>query len=362
MPTQKIATSTENRVPKKIKLPLKIFDFAKYRSECTSCLGSVGAMVFFVHSALRPKVDGEFHADLLGWTCQLRTAIEKKKEIKQPQAQNFQLPSRNPKISRVQISTWRRANSLVTEFSPDEAAGLVYRVLNVQVSGEPAALPDPAQQIPGIESAMVQIEGQVKTKESWSANLIFIYEMKTKRLFHHHVSLKKFRVTKDQLLYVIAKADVLLCKEPVAAPYLEMKKTLVLPIGINNEDSLIVAYDEVSKIFQAEAKNNKLKIFEWNTVKSQIKFDNWIVESNPTTFQKCPIDEGINAYPRRKVGVVKHRLNAAAYQIDSARALGNALNRFASGMSNWISLSPPKAKKRLYWNRFSGKEPLIVLK
>ncbi|WP_426147174.1 hypothetical protein [Polaromonas sp. DSR2-3-2] len=224
------ATDKSSKRPK-IKNPDGSIDsvaVAFYQEECIFDLGSLGALLFFAYSSLHSTYS---YQHLKGWVDQLQGAIGTQKvRFRSPrlQGQKVLTPAHKLKIEKLHIPFWSKSSPFLS-LPLMNVPGLNYRVLNAKV------------------------EGVSTTGVAWQGNIVFIYEEKTNTFAHHYLAVgARSDSILEQLVNLIDKTDIAICKKKCSEGYIKLKRSLQLPTNLAKDNNSLSEYDEVLNFFKNE--------------------------------------------------------------------------------------------------------------
>lgn len=282
-------------------------------------------MIFFAHSALRP----ESTAKELGWTLQLQEAIlYQPSEYRQPRVSHaFKsiLPP-DPAITRQQISRWKNGNPFVLNAPAPAKNGLVYRLLNVRITGT------------------------ADTGDQWRGNAVFIVEMNTNTFISRYIDAGEgFGVTLDLILNIIDEADDRICKKMRKKTHPTFKKEIWLPrdfaddalnncsisfkeiedanlkaplLTLQNSDPFLrMSYDVTHKSEPVSTKRPIKKLENWKGFLYEKASAEYIVNVKAIKFHTADLSNKENTDEKRK------------YDIESGIQLAESIDRMVCGMN-----------------------------
>ena len=340
-----IAVAEDQDQQAQIQAIKKLAEKIKYERQCRSVMGDVGALLFFTYAALRQEWTLEA---LALWTRMMRDAINSEREVFRPVRTDTTgkvLLSRNTKIEKIQVSFWKKYNPLTTKFPSRNSSGWIYRLVNTPVVG-------------------VHEEAG-----KWSGNLISILELKTGALFHHFISeSKSFKLSDEQVFYVLATVDEKMSLHPNASIYVQHPRLVFIPEykslaqEVTVQPHLQVVYNDVFELFTEHVELSDPVVFKFMSSEQSIICSNWRVETYPQAIAPFHVNVKANPFLSK---FTKQRKNKSGNlielknDIDTAQNLNAAIYGIASRMDkefkkyrvvvqgSWDSLNPPKARKKL---------------
>ena len=309
---------------------------AFYQEECVFDLGCVCALIFFAYSTLRSSYS---YQHLKTWASQLQEAIGGLSvKFRQPRIKNDRVlnPAHLIKLTKLNIPFWGKSSPfLYIPVDDKKTLGLDYRILNANV------------------------EGVSSNGSAWQGNVAFIYEAKTNTLLHHYLLMggSTYSVF-EQLISLIDKADAVVCKKLGGVEYIDLRKTLWLPMGFSGNNQSLSAYEEVFKIFKDQqllsidkaARNfdpfgNLFQALDldknspWAVVtreakaKANIEFDKWDVHQYSDSNFAYQVNTKIKSVPLGSVSAPYGSVKKPGYIIDGNDDLGMAINRLLKGVA-----------------------------
>lgn len=301
------------------------FDPEDAGAECLFRFGDAGALLFWSYCLL----SSEKRKDLAAWGQKLLKAgskVDLTIRHKRKNKAGHPLPNLT-KIDRGLASRWYRANPLPSlEYLPPS-------------SGITDGLPPPPTSI-----LLLPLFFCGEAEHPWQSHLLLIYDLQTRKLFHRFLALRSnVKLTADWILHSVAMALRKIAVAEDGTDFCIMPSVIQIPIPTDGSDPRLKPYSEAFDRLKTAILAGKECSITW-------------LRDETLRINTARLDSISVAYPEI-IDVVLDFTTAREF----ATVITRISHRFQNDeKSSWISLTPPKAIKRLDPNRFSNSKPRLA--
>lgn len=298
------------------------FDPEEAGAECLFRFGETGALLFWIYCLLssgKRKDLAAWGEKLLAACCNVNPVIRHKRKNKAGH------PLTNlTKIDRGLASRWARANPLPP--------------INYQPSPTDIANGQPT---PPNSILLLPLFFCGEGEDAWQSHLLVIYDRQTRTLYHRFLTLRpNVKLTADWILQTFSLALSRIVSTPEEANFCIMPALIQMPVQINEATQQLAPYSEAIGRLTTALLAGKDCCASW-------------LRRDPVRIQTTSL---------LPVCVASQEVTQVTLGFTTARELETVVTRISHQFQNndhssWISLTPPKAIKRLDPNRFAKPKP-----
>ncbi len=310
-------------IPPQKTAKLSPFDPEEAGTECDFRFGETGAVLFWSYCLL----SSERRQDLAAWGKKLLSACSSVNPTIRYQRKNkagHRLPNLT-KIDRGLASRWARANPLPS---------LDY----------PITVPGSADVLPALPSSILLLPMFFSgdAEHPWQSHVLFIYDRHTRTLFHRFLTLRpNVILTADWILHTLALMLQKIARVEEEADFCLLTSLIQIPVPSDDPNHPLKPYEEAfDRLKTAHLAGKDCKIAWLRTESLRI---------HPAQL-----------YP---VAVRSPEVTTVTLNFKTAREFATVVTRISHKFQNdehssWISLTPPKAIRRLDPNRYVRPKPI----